>query len=58
MSEVRSLGTFEVDNVVDASHVDAAATALAFLATHAVERHRKRGRRRKEEPIDGDPGKV
>lgn len=58
MSDGRSLGTFQADNVVDARHVDAAATALAFLTTRAVGRHRRKGTRGKREPIDGDLGKV
>lgn len=33
MSDCRSLGTFQADNVVGARHVDAAATALALLTT-------------------------
>lgn len=58
MSDGRSLGTFQADNVVDARHVDAAATALAFLTTHTLDRRRRKGSRRKREPIDGDLGKV
>lgn len=47
MSDGRVLGTFQADNVVDARHVDAAATALAFLTIPALNRRRRRKRRRK-----------
>lgn len=46
MSDGRSLGTFQADNVVDARHVDAAATALALLTIHGLDR---RGRKKEEE---------
>lgn len=58
MPDGRSLGTFQADNVVDARHVDAAATALALLTTHDLDRRGRRKRRREKGPIDGDLGKV
>lgn len=51
MSGGRFLGTFQADNVVDARHVDAAATALALLTTYALDRCGRRKRRRKRDRL-------
>lgn len=52
MSDGRSLGTFHADNVVDARHVDAAATALALLTVHALDGgHGKGGRKKKRDRL-------
>lgn len=51
MSDGRSLGTFQADNVVDARHVDAAATALALLTIHALG---GRGRKKKKKKKGAD----
>lgn len=41
------IGTFQADNIMDARHVEAAATTLALLTIHALDGYGEGGGREK-----------